>query len=90
MASEYRPHVERHELDPEPYCLAGERFVVSLIVSYDDADAHDPQEACANALDLTRDLGSDGTVWRVFDRQTRQMHRIEQADFDPEWHDWRR
>lgn len=43
----YDPHVTIDEVNPEPYCQRGERFVVSLLVSYDEADAETPQRAAA-------------------------------------------
>ena len=68
-------------VDPE------ERFVVSLIVSYDlQTDGIDTIEAAAQAaLEMTRDEGADGTVWHVYDRHTGLMHVLRQKDFDPEF-----
>lgn len=78
------------------YVEASERFVVSLIVGYDDDtnlaenigdwDEMTPEEqaraAAASALDLTRDDGSNGTIWFVFDRKTKTMHQFEQGEFE--------
>jgi len=55
-----------------------ERFVVALVVSYDTATA---EEACAAALDLTRDAASEGTHWYVYDRRTGEARIVEQKEF---------
>lgn len=63
------------------YVQDSDRFVVSLIVGYGQADGvTSPAAALAAALDLTRDAGSAGTQWYVFDRQSQRMHRLEQSD----------
>lgn len=83
-------HFSREEID-SIYCGEGERYVVSLIVSYSEESLRSnewkvtPHAAAASALDLIRDIGSTDTVWFVFDRQTGQMHHLRQEDFDPEW-----
>lgn len=65
------------------------RFVVSLIVGYDpDMDSvATPLEAAAAALSLTRDENSDGTIWSVYDRDTKKMHHLLQEDFEHEMRD---
>jgi hypothetical protein len=64
------------------YCEPSDRFVVSLITTYGNpADGiATPEEAAGAALDLTRDDGSAGTNWHVFDRKTGQHTRVEQSD----------
>ena len=65
------------------YTHQNERFVVSLIVGYGAGDGVDsPELAAAAALALTRDEGSDGTVWMVHDRQTGQTLQFEQSEFE--------
>lgn len=63
-----------------------DRFVVSLIVGYDDdadgSNVQSPKEAAHYALKLTTDEASDGTFWFVFDRKTKEMHQFEQSDFE--------
>lgn len=70
------------------YVDSDERFVVSLIVGYSAPDhgvaPKTPKEAAAAALALTRDEGSYGTHWFVYDRQTGKMHRFEQQEFEEE------
>lgn len=68
-------HIYHHHAD---------RFVVSLVVSYNpDADGvHTPQEAARAALDLTKDSGAAGTHWVVYDRLTERSHLLQQDDFD--------
>jgi hypothetical protein len=76
------------------YAVNGGRYVVSLILTYNDSppadvaagleEIHSPEGAAAAALELTRDAGSRGTIWHVFDRLTGQMHPIAQRDFDPQ------
>src|ERR1035437_2242716 len=60
------------------YVDKGDRFIVSLIVSYDGKDAKTPREAVAAALALTTDDNSDDTQWYCFDRKTKTLHMIEQ------------
>lgn len=67
-----------HELG-NTYADAQDRYVVSLIITYADADAASPEEAVAHALDLTRDDNSYDTHWYVFDRHTQTLHLIEQG-----------
>lgn len=64
------------------YVERTDRFVVSLIVSYDDDLVKTPEQAAAAALELTRDDGSGGTQWFVFDRKTRTFHQLQQSDFE--------
>ena len=65
------------------YVEPTDRFVVSLIVSYDDAPQFDtPQQAASAALELTRDDGSGDTIWYVYDRDTGAMYQFEQSDFE--------
>jgi len=74
------------------YAMDIHRYVVSLIVTYDDSkrsdrkagieNIHSPAAAAAATLDLTRDSGSAGTVWRVFDRKTGTVHTFAQREFE--------
>lgn len=70
------------------YVTNDDRFVVTLAASYgasegdDDPGVHDPVEAAARALWLTRDLGSFDTQWIVLDRETGQVRILEQDDFE--------
>jgi hypothetical protein len=76
------------------YAVNDGRYVVSLIVTYDDSkwsdrragieNIHSPATAAAAALDLTRDTASRGTIWYVFDRLTQQMHTLAQGEFERE------
>lgn len=54
------------------------RYVVSLIVGYNNNDVVSPAHAVATALDLTRDGDSCSTQWWVYDRHTHTLHLIEQ------------
>jgi hypothetical protein len=66
------------------YVDPDERFVVSLVVGYSARDdVHTAEDAARTALELTQDDNATGTVWHVFDRQTQQMHRLSQREFDP-------
>ncbi len=49
-----------------------ERFVVSLIVGYDDQRDNivSPEQAVAAAIALTKEHGQHTTTWCVFDRLT--------------------
>lgn len=74
----------REEVD-SIYVDAKERFVVSLIVGYGDETDDQPttaQQAGHWALELTRDEGSSGTQWFVFDRATGQMRQFEQGELE--------
>jgi hypothetical protein len=74
------------------YAVNSGRYVVSLILTYNDSppadvsagreDIHSPEGAAAAALELTRDSGSRGTIWHVFDRLTGQMHAVAQRKFE--------
>jgi hypothetical protein len=67
------------------YVHPNERFVVSLIVGYGgpgQGEVRSPRRAAAAALDLTRDEGSNGTHWFVYDRKTGAMHLFEQDEFE--------
>jgi hypothetical protein len=66
------------------YVGPDDRFVVSFIVGIRDSVATTPEEAAAQALDLTRDDGAYGTHFYVFDRQTHTLHLLEQHEFDEE------
>ena len=72
------------------YTTDEDRWVVSLIVSYSEEDTgtKDPvlgiKRACSAALALTRDEGSDGTQWYVYDRRTGIGRFIDQEDFEGE------
>lgn len=73
----------RHEVD-SIYVDSVERFVVSLIVGYPSAQVRTAKRAAAAALALTRDDGSPGTVWKVYDRTTGTMHEFTQGEFERE------
>lgn len=66
-----------------------DRYVVALIVGYDEDDlqatydTHSGRLAARAALDLTTDGGCEDTTWFVYDRMTGLMHSYEQAEFDP-------
>jgi len=67
------------------YCDPYERFVVSLITTYGDGNGDGvdtPEKAAYWALQLTRDIGKDGTMWVVHDRFTGETHRLLQGDFE--------
>lgn len=59
-----------------------ERFIVSLIVGYDEQRDNivSPEQAVAAAVALTKDHGQSGTMWHVFDRLTGESQFIEQGD----------
>jgi len=78
------------EVDSD-YVDKNERYVVSLIVTYDKLDPTAPEpeqranpsdarDAAAWALDLTRDANSDRTTWVVYDRELDILHRFEQGE----------
>lgn len=81
------------------YADEKDRFIVSLIVGYSEDDLSGespgevsditPQQAAAQALDLTRDEGARGTHWFVYDRKERQMFMLEQSEFDGEMEGFR-
>ena len=78
------PHqlLETKELDTI-YLDPNDRFVVSFIVGYGKRDEVETPEAAASAaLQLTRDEGAHGTHWFVYDRETNQMHALEQDGFE--------
>lgn len=60
------------------YAESGNRYIVSLIVGYDDHEATSPAAAVAHTLKLTRDADADGTHWYVYDRHTRSLHLVTQ------------
>lgn len=64
------------------YVSSCDRFVVSLVVgcNVESDGVKTPKQALAAALDLTTDEGSCDTHWYVFDRQTGDLHLIEQGD----------
>ena len=65
------------------YVESDERFVVSLVVSYDPRDGiTSPEDAVAAALALTRDIDSGGTQWYVKDRKNNILHLIEQRSVE--------
>lgn len=66
------------------YVGVEDRFVVSLVVGYSDGRdrINTPKEAAAAALALTRDDGSEGTHWYVYDRNTGRMSLLEQSEFE--------
>lgn len=68
------------ELGNADYIRRDARYVLSLIVGYsDDADVNAEQPLAA-ALELTRDIGSDDTLWVVNDRPLGELHTFEQRD----------
>ncbi len=69
------------------YVEPTERYVVSLIVSYNhDTNIGSPKDAAYYALQLTKDGDQSSTNWFVYDRQTKTMHQLEQGDFEgDEW-----
>lgn len=72
------------------YCDPQDRFVVSLIVSYDPArdGVATPEQAVGAALRLVMDPDGFQTHWYVYDRATHTLHLIEQANAeDPEGDD---
>lgn len=76
--------------DPDAPILAtyaddAERYLVSLVVSYDTRDASSPEHAIELAVDLITGMGSADTLWCVLDRQTGERHVIEQGDALAEW-----
>jgi hypothetical protein len=58
-----------------------DRYVVSFIVGYRE-QVDSPREAALAALDATRDLDADDTVWAVFDRVTGRFYEFPQRDFE--------
>ena len=83
------PEVETQYVDPN------DRFIVSMVVGYSDEDIRDNFEdgarprieamakvAASAALQLTRDEGSNGTRWFVFDRKNGQWFAFEQDEFE--------
>lgn len=78
------PHqrLDTKELDTI-YLDPNDRFVVSLIIGCGERDDIDtPEAAASSALQLTRDEGSHGTHWFVYDRETGQMHTLVQNGFE--------
>lgn len=66
------------------YVEPEDRFVVALVTSY---NVQTPKEALAAAIELTRDEGSEGTHWYIFDRETGIGEMYEQSmatDIDEE------
>ena len=65
------------------YVSPEDRYIVSFIVGYEqEDDLYSPRDAAHWALELTRDEGSGGTVWFVFDRKEQVMHRFEQREIE--------
>jgi len=64
------------------YVHPNDRYVVSLIVGYEDKEATSPEHAAAAALALTQDVDAGGTQWYVYDRKTGMLHLLEQSDFE--------
>lgn len=71
------------------YVRPEDRYVVSLIIGYQEAGPGDtkerppidnPRAAAFWALRLTRDQDSPDTVWCVYDRVTDETILLEQAD----------
>lgn len=71
-----------HEETASIYASHGDRYIVSLIVGYEDEDTKGPRDAADNAVELTRDGSQAGTRWFVFDRETKVLHTYEQSEFD--------
>lgn len=65
-----------------------DRFVVSLVVSYDpgrDASVETARDAASAALRLTTDpYGKSGTRWQVYDRATGESHGFDQEEIEVE------
>ena len=64
-----------------------DRYVVSLVVSYDpdrDEAVESPQDAAAAALRLTTDDDRASTRWQVYDRATGQVHGFDQSEIELE------
>jgi len=83
------PEVETQYVDP------GDRFIVSMVVGYDEDTIRDnfyegarprvatmAKVAASAALQLTRDEGSSDTVWYVYDRKTGSWFHFEQDEFE--------
>jgi hypothetical protein len=62
------------------YVTPRDRHIVCLEVGYDSLDT--PEQAVAAALSLTRDQGSPGTQWHVYDRQTGEGRVVEQSEVE--------
>lgn len=77
--------LDLHEIG-NTYVGQKDRFVVSLVVGYEENDeCRTPEEALAHAIDLTRDGGSWDTHWYVYDRQTKTLHLLEQKQGEPDY-----
>jgi hypothetical protein len=74
------------EIGPCTYLNHSERYVVSLVASYPEAQSDDddgvvgPLHALAAAIRLTEDSGSGDTQWNVYDRETGELWTIEQGE----------
>jgi len=63
------------------YPYAGDRFIVSMIFGYSKRDdVETVKQAAKAAYDYVR-TASDGTVLHVFDRETGEMHALEEREF---------
>lgn len=87
MAAQYAPVFEGNPVEVQTiYVSPNDRFIVSLVVGYDDdqMDGEDfpvsPKGALAAAISLTRDMGSPDTIWFVYDRKTGETHEFEQGE----------
>ncbi len=61
-----------------------DRFVVSLVVGYnqEDSGVRTAKQAARAALQLTLDEGSNDTHWYVFDRKTGVLSLFEQKEIE--------
>ena len=61
----------------------GDRFVVSLALSYGYSDAVATiEDAAAAALAYTRDRQLDESIWTVEDRETGEIWMLDQMEFE--------
>jgi hypothetical protein len=78
-----------HEETASIYVGDLERYIVSLIVGYEDHEVDSPLDAARAALALTTDENAPGTHWFVYDRATGRGLQLEQREFDssldPPW-----
>jgi hypothetical protein len=85
QSKRYGDELHGHEIE-SIYVDDGEesRFIVSLVVGYADRDYISPERAARSVLAFTRDEGSHGTRWCVFDRQTQEFHTFKQWEIEGE------
>jgi hypothetical protein len=58
------------------------RFVVSLIVGVEAADASSPEAAARAVLEMTRSAQRADVIWCVYDRETGDSFEVAQVTFD--------